>query len=338
MNATDAENETALHGAVYGGHIEAVQYLLDQGMDPLIKGTENGTPIDMARSTGQRSIEQLLLGEQLQSEEETPAPQPDAAPLPRDLKVDTTTEPEIDPVSEELINQYLIIMLVMSAAKNDLESVQALLEAKVSPNSMWESHGTALYSACLHGHLETVLLLLDAGGDVEAPGGDLGSPFHAACYSGNLVLVKLLLVWGANISNLHPETGYPLHAASAAGHLPVMNLLLNLGFPVDAWGGKFGTALIAAATAGLEPCQYLVSRGANVHVKSPAGFGAVDMARTCGHLDAKTFLKQCGARPSGLMSMVGLVSRLSSLGLKMEKANLEAESQQFVNQNFGTAA
>ena len=307
-------------------------------MNPNTKGTENGTPLDMARSTGQRSIEKLLMGEEVPDEEETPAPQPEAAPTSNDLRVDTNTEVESDPVSEELISQYLIIMLVISATSNNVEDVQTLLEAHVSPNSMWEKHGTALYAACLNGHLETVQLLLEAGGDINAYGGELGSSFHAACFSGNLVLVILLLAWGANMNLLSNETGYPFHVASAAGHLPVMNLLLGMGFPVNAWGGKYGTPLLAAATAGLEPSQFLVLKGANVHVRSPTGFGVVDMARTCGHQDAVQFFKRCGARSSGLMSMAGLVSRLSSLSLKIDKANLEAEGQQFVKQNFAAAA
>lgn len=338
MNAKDTENETALHGAVYGGHIEVVQYLLEQGMDPNTKGTENLTPLDMAKNTGQRSIEKLLLGEPLQTEEEEPAPEPEAAPTSNNLKLDTNTEPESDPVSEELISQYLTIMLVISAANNNLEDVQTLLEANVSPNSSWDKHGTALYAACLNGHLETVQLLLEASGDVNGPGGEVGSPFHAACFSGNLFLVIFLLAWGANINNLNNETGYPLHVASAAGHLPIMNLLLNLDFPVNAWGGKYGTPLIAAATSGLEASQFLVLRGGNVHARSPAGFGVVDTARACGQQDAKTFFKRCGAQSSGWTSRAGLLSRLSSLSLKMEKANLEAEGQQFVNQNFAAAA
>lgn len=339
LNAKDTENETALHGAVFGGHIEVVQYLLEQGMDPNTKGTENLTPLDMARSTGQRSIEKLLLGEALTTEEEEPAPQPEAAPpTSTDLKLDTNTEAESDPISEELISQYLTIMLVISAADNNLEDVQTLLEANVSPNSSWDKHGTALYAACLNGHLEAVQLLLEAGGDINGPGGQIGSPFHAACFSGDLILVIFLLAWGANINNLHPETGYPLHVASAAGHVPIMNLLLGMGFPVNAWGGKYGTPLIAAATAGLEASQCLVSRGGNVHVRSPAGFGVVDTARACGHQDAKTFFKRCGAQSSGWTSRAGLLSRLSSLSLKMEKANLEAEGQQFVSQNFAAAA
>lgn len=338
LNAKDAENETALHGAVWGGNFDVVQYLLkDQGMDPHIKGTVNGTPLDMARETGQRSIERLLLGEEEQVQDNISGQQPETSSRSDNLKLDTASEAENDPVSEELISQYMVIMLVVSAAQDNQEGVQTLLEAEVSPNVRWGNHGTALYAACLNGHLETVLLLLEAGGDINSPSGELGSAFHAACSSGSLTLVIFLLAWGAKVQNLSPEIGYPLHVASAAGHLPIMNLLLSGGFPVDAWGGKYGTPLIAAATAGLEPSRFLVSRGANIHMKSPAGFGVVDVARACGHKDATLFFLHCGAKASQWTSMAGLLSRFSSLSLKLDKMRLEAESQQFVKQNFGTA-
>src|SRR5207248_2620283 len=62
LNATDMENETALHGAVYGGNIEAVEFLLKQGIDPAVRGIVSGTALDMAKSTGQQSVVNLLSG------------------------------------------------------------------------------------------------------------------------------------------------------------------------------------------------------------------------------------------------------------------------------------
>lgn len=62
LNALDTEKESALHGAVFGGHIEAVTFLLGQGIKPDIK-EDNGTPLDIAQSTGQVSIASLLSGD-----------------------------------------------------------------------------------------------------------------------------------------------------------------------------------------------------------------------------------------------------------------------------------
>ena len=339
LNAHDAEHETALHGAVMGGHVEVVRFLLEQGIVIDSKGIENGTPLEMARNTGQRTIEKLLTGEDMSDEESVPISESQPAQPTDSVKVDTAKEAEIDPTSEDLISQYLIIMLVVSAANGKTEDVLTLLDAQVDPNSKWDQHGSALYAACLNGHLETVQLLLENGAEVNGPEGEIGSPLHAACYSGSLALVILLLAWGANLNGLHLEYGYPLHVSSAAGHIPIMRLLVEaFNFPIDAWGGKYGTSLIAAATAGLAPSAYLISKGANIHFRSPTGFGIIDMARVCGHQDAKAFFTQCGAKSSGWLSAAGLVSRLGSLSLKLDRAMIEVESQRFIQRNFAATA
>src|SRR5205809_6873271 len=99
LNATDMENDNALHGAVWGGHIEAVQFLLDRGINRDICGKENGTPLDMAKNTGQEAIARLLSGE------EPPAPSAAgngqlSATTPTPLTVDTDVEVESDPEVE----------------------------------------------------------------------------------------------------------------------------------------------------------------------------------------------------------------------------------------------
>ena len=334
LNAKDTENESALHGAVWGGHVEVVKYLLDQGIQDS-KGTENGTALEMAKQTGQQSIISLFTGEEGLSEPTKPQPQVPATPTA--LRVDTATEIADDAATDAVISQYLVIMLVASAGAGNLEDVQGLLDAIVDPDGIWAPHGSALYAACANGHVEVAQLLLERGANVHIIGGEMAYCLHAACASGNIVLVLLLIAWGADINACTTELGFPLHVASAAGHLPIMKLLLDLGTSVNAWGGRFGTPLIAAASAGLLPSQYLVSRQADLLLRSPTGVSVVDMARACGHEDAKRFFKQCGAKSSGLFSVIGLTSRLSSFSLNVEKANLERESEEFIRKTATVA-
>lgn len=339
LNALDTENENALHGAVYGGHIEAVQYLLDQGINKDVKGTENGSPLEMARYTGQQSIVNLLSDEEPALEPQKQETQP--PPTTSALKVETTTVPDIDPASEQIISEYFVMLLVLSAAAGKVSDVRDLLEAGVDPNQSYGAHGFALHAACAYGHLEVAQVLLEGGANINAFGGTMGYCFLAACLSGSLYLVILLIAWGANINAGTQELGFPLNVASEAGHLAIMKLLIDLGAPVNAQGGPHGTAIISAATAGLAPSQYLVSRGANVFAKSPAGLSAVDVARARGHEDAKTFFKRCGVKSSGVFSVAGLASRLSAFSLKVDKleqANLEKESEEFMKRNATVAA
>ena len=328
LNALDTENESALHGAVFGGHIEAVTFLLGQGIKPDTIG-DNGTPLDIAQRTGQVSIANLLSGDTTSSADDDNSP--NNPPLtttdsnnkqpPLTVSTQKSEEQPLDQASAETIATYLSALLVASAQTGATEDVQVLLDAGVSPNSAYGPHGYALHAACANGHIATAQALLEAGASIDAFGGVMGYALHAACLSGSCLLVLLLVAWGANIHAGITTFGYPLHIAAANGDVKTMALLLSLGADIDAYGGDFGTAIMAAASSGLEPSVFLVQKGANILRKAPNGLSVVDMARAYRHQDTKNFFKQRGAKSSGIFSIAGLASRLQSFSLRMEEVN-----------------
>lgn len=89
LNTLDTETESALHGAVFGGHIEAVTFLLGQGIQIDTIG-HTGIPLDIAKRTGQVSIVNLLSGDDISADDDNPTQTP--APT-------TTTTPAIKPRS-----------------------------------------------------------------------------------------------------------------------------------------------------------------------------------------------------------------------------------------------
>lgn len=325
LNALDTENESALHGAVFGGHIEAVTFLLGQGIKTDTVG-HTGTPLDIANRTGQVSIAKLLTSDDTADDDDpsqTPAPTTTDSNVQNPLTL-STQEPEeqpLDAASAETIAAYLSALLVSSAQTGSTEDVQILLDAGVSPNTVYGPHGYALHAACANGHISTAQILLEAGARVDALGGVMGYALHAACLSGSSLLVLLLIAWGADIHAGVTTFGYPLHVAAANGDVKTMALLLSLGADINAYGGDFGTAIMAAASFGLEPCAFLVQQGANIFCKAPNGLGVVDMARAYRHQDAKEFFKKRGAKSSGFFSFAGLASRLQSFSLRMEEVN-----------------
>lgn len=331
LNALDTENESALHGAVFGGHIEAVTFLLGQGIKTDTIG-HTGTPLDIAKNTGQVSIANLLSGDDTSADDDnlnqTPAPTTTTTTTtnssnqpPLTLSTKEPEEQPLDAASAETIAAYLSALLVSSAQTGATEDVQILLDAGVSPNVPYGPHGYPLHAACANGHMATAQTLLEAGARIDAFGGVMGYALHAACLSGNSLLVLLLVAWGADIHAGITTFGYPLHIAAANGDVKTMALLLGLGADINVYGGDFGTAVMAAASSGLEPSVFLVQKGANIFLKAPNGLSVVDMARAYRHPETKEFFKQRGAKSSGIFSFAGLASRLQSFTLRMEEVN-----------------
>lgn len=338
LNAADMENETALHGAVFGGHIDAVQFLLKRGIRTDIVGVESGTAYNMAKQMGQESIARLINGEDPDSRpppSRLPSDTNPSAPSP--LNVNTNPQVQLDPKLETVVSQLLAMWLVNSAAEGNLDDVTTLLDGGVSVDETWEDYGTALHAASFHGHLEVAQLLLERGASANVEAGKLGYPLHAACIGGHFHIMNLLVVWGADINAEGGVLGFALQAAARGGHLAIMHALVLLGANINAFGGHFSTALIAAATQGLLPCHYLVSKGAIVTIKAREGWSVVDVARSNGHDDAVAYLKSCGAKSSRFFSMAGFASRVASFCLSIEAAQVaqaarvESEADNIVN-------
>ena len=56
LKATDGFGFSPLHAAAVGGNPEIIQYLLDKGLDPMLKGVNGKTPAQMARGVRARRV------------------------------------------------------------------------------------------------------------------------------------------------------------------------------------------------------------------------------------------------------------------------------------------
>ncbi|KAL3451657.1 ankyrin repeat-containing domain protein [Aspergillus insuetus] len=102
--------------------------------------------------------------------------------------------------------------------------------------------GSALWAACLRGHLEIVELLVEKGAR------ELNFALMAASRGGNIDMIQVLMDNGADV-NVKDEDGYygtALQAASIDGHLETVGFLLQNGAEDEKELGYHGCALDAA--------------------------------------------------------------------------------------------
>ncbi|XP_045615272.1 protein phosphatase 1 regulatory subunit 16A [Procambarus clarkii] len=101
------------------------------------------------------------------------------------------------------------VMLLEAAARNDIEEVQALLEAGVNPDSTNEDGLTALHQCCIDDSEEMMRLLVHHGADVNAQDSEKWTPLHAAATCGHLHLAKFLIAKSANLLAVNADGNMP---------------------------------------------------------------------------------------------------------------------------------
>jgi ankyrin repeat protein len=106
--------------------------------------------------------------------------------------------------------------------------------------------GTALWAACLNGHLDIVQLLVDRGAL------DLDFALMAASRGGHLEIIQYLIAKGADINAREKEGFYgtTLQAASLGGHSKVVRFLCEQGAEDHRYYGHYETALESASRRG----------------------------------------------------------------------------------------
>jgi len=109
------------------------------------------------------------------------------------------------------------------------------------------------------------------------------SPLIIAVYRQQSNAARLLIRLGANLNTTSNE-GTALVAASYRGDLTMLNLLLAAGAKTDETNDDGVSALMYAAQLNHEKIvQSLIQQGASKHLRSKAGYSALDYAQKNGH-------------------------------------------------------
>jgi ankyrin repeat protein len=161
----DASNQTLLHWAARGGHVETAELLLDRGADANAVDDEEHTPLIMAAMNGHRQTAEVLLA--------------------HGAEIDTR-------------DVWGATAMYRAAMNGHAEVVEFLLEKGADVEAEVPGYGrTALQRAALNGHKQVVALLLAHGANVNAQDYGGNGPLSNAARGGHDEVVQLLRENGA---------------------------------------------------------------------------------------------------------------------------------------------
>ncbi|KAI5849160.1 ankyrin repeat-containing domain protein [Tricharina praecox] len=281
LSASD-DKWSALAFACSFGHVEAVKFLLEQGIEVDSRDLMRDTPLHNAASGGHDSVIRLLLekGAEIQAGNnglETPLHM--ACLHAKEVStVRILLEHGADPNAHSLGTQCTTPLHI--AAQNDsTEIVRLLLEKGADPNAKTEMIGWDALR--LAQSVEVCEILIVAGADVKAIS---NSGFTQLAQSaGNLGKTKLLADHGVDFTRTGgPGNKGPISWAVAANDFYMARLAIEAGDDINRKDTETGgTPLHAAVQRKLfGMIKFLIKNGADKNVKNDNGETPWDLIRT----------------------------------------------------------
>jgi len=180
-----------------------------------------------------------------------------------------------------------------AANEGDANTVAALLNQGLDPDSADPAGNTVLMIASRLGHKDVVTALIGRA-QVARMSAHGDTALNFAALNGHVEIVKLLVENGAPVS---PSTGWtPLHYAAFENRTAVINYLLSKDVSKDALAPNGYTALMLAARNGhLQAAIALLYADADVGIKGPAGETALSIATAKKNEELVKLLKRAGA-------------------------------------------
>ncbi|KAE8383104.1 hypothetical protein BDV26DRAFT_304007 [Aspergillus bertholletiae] len=188
------------------------------------------------------------------------------------------------------------LQIAVDAAKEHLDVVEILLNARVNIDAPSQSGMTPLMSACRHGHVSTVQLLLDRGANCSLRSQDGYTSLHYATYSKSGATIIQLLGGKVSFNILR----------SGTEETPLLTLIKRFE-DSEPWWNKL---------------DQLLRGGADVNIAEINGFTPLFLAVRDDHCKLVTALRKAGAQ----LGKCSLPRRLPSDIARALKAPVELPS------------
>ena len=245
--AKNKYGETALHTAVAGGHLAAVEALLAHGVN-LNDNLNNwgDTALHKAIAHGRNQILAFLLAK-------------GADPAIRDRMGDTPLHDAVH-------------------AQRHIKMVTALLDNKADPNATNRSSRAPLHESAQWGTAEIATLLIARGAKPNATDRSGRTPLHLAKTRD---VIEALVAGSARLDLQDDNGNTPLHAAADRGLRDVTEALLAKGAEVNAKDFDRQTPLHLAAESGKKDVvELLIAKGADANAKDEDGKTPAQLTRS----------------------------------------------------------
>lgn len=217
--ATDAEGNTALHGAVHSGEPIVAAMLLDAGAPANALNRARVSPLATACRAANWPLVKFLL-------------EHGAKPTP----------PDGEPA----------LVAAAGIAEDDAEGVRLLLKHRAAVNAVDSRHRSALMEAAAEGHEQICRVLRGAGADVTLADRHGRTALMEAARAGAVGIVQLLAEAqpDARVRDVHGRDALTLACQSPHAHAETVRALLALGAEPKTPGADGRSALDHAAAAG----------------------------------------------------------------------------------------
>jgi len=267
---------TAIHAALYRGHLSIACLLIENGADVNMQDDKGSTPLHVTSGIGDLLVVQSL--------------------LQHGANVDARDNHASTP-------------LHLASIKGNLAVVESLIQSGADVNALDDTKSTPLHLALVNENFDVAKWLVDREDvDINFPYHKKLTPLHLAAFSGDHDVVRLLLEKGVDANVQDDNKSIPLHLASDNGNFGAVKLLLELSganVTVDARDDKRSTPLHIASRRGPSKLvKLLLERGANPNAQNDKGWtplhiasqeGTVDIVQQEGAIDIVQCLIERGA-------------------------------------------
>jgi ankyrin repeat protein len=326
INVEGGQYTTAIHAALYKGHLSIAHLLIERGADVRSRDKENSTPLHIATRIGDTKMMEHLIScgadvNAMESGGSCPLfialndGNPEAISLlvdrgadvnVRDDKSSTplhiTSHDGLTDLVKALLDRgadvdaqdkHKSTPLHLASPHQDPTIVQSLIEYGANVNVRDDLGSTALSLALHNDNFKVVELLIQHGADVNILDNQQQSPLHLAALRGNLKIAGLLVEKGARVNARNKDESTPIHLAS---NRRVVELLIKHGAHVTAQDNNGSTPLHLASDDGnFELVKLLIERGADVNARDKRNSTPLHIVSRRGPIDAVKLLLDSGA-------------------------------------------